>query len=224
MNNPQLAPEGEALLPCPLCSQQLQPAADHRMAGMLEHPAGLPLCPISALCFNDTPEMRALWNRRELGSTGAVATEPEAGQASLMPGARGFTMAVFRADEVPAGTKVYTHPAPADTGQGGRVEERHKLDNERPARPSIGETVPGAGWQPIETAPKDFSVIVAAPCDGHYIVGEARYFADRDSDTGWWWAGESPGDYYADKISPDPEFWQPLPSAPLAPTQEGEAP
>lgn len=35
------------------------------------------------------------------------------GEVDTMPGTTGFTMACFRADEVPVGTKLYTHPTPA---------------------------------------------------------------------------------------------------------------
>lgn len=35
------------------------------------------------------------------------------GEAGTMPGTDGFTMAVFRAADVPVGTKLYHHPAPA---------------------------------------------------------------------------------------------------------------
>lgn len=34
------------------------------------------------------------------------------GEAGSMPGTDGFTMACFRASDVPAGTKLYTHPQP----------------------------------------------------------------------------------------------------------------
>ena len=33
------------------------------------------------------------------------------GVAASMPGTAGFTIAVFKADDVPVGTEVYTHPA-----------------------------------------------------------------------------------------------------------------
>lgn len=48
------------------------------------------------------------------------------GEAGTMPGTNGFTMAVFKAEDVPVGTKVHTAPQPAEpvkeecaaTGQG----------------------------------------------------------------------------------------------------------
>lgn len=39
------------------------------------------------------------------------------GEVGTMPGTSGFTMACFRAGEVPVGTKIYTTPQPAQAGQ-----------------------------------------------------------------------------------------------------------
>lgn len=41
----------------------------------------------------------------------AVVQQEPVGEVGSMPGTAGFTMACFRADEVPVGTKLYTHPA-----------------------------------------------------------------------------------------------------------------
>lgn len=46
----------------------------------------------------------------------AVQGEP-IGEVGTMPGTSGFTMACFRADEVPVGTKIYTTPQPAQATQ-----------------------------------------------------------------------------------------------------------
>lgn len=64
-------------------------------------------------------------------------------------------------------------------------------------------------WRPIETAPKAKCVLVALS-DGY--VGEAYSRNEGDEDDGWWWGNTSPGDYTAEKISPEPTHWMPLPS------------
>lgn len=61
------------------------------------------------------------------------------------------------------------------------------------------------GWQPIETAPADGSVIVCT-VEGH--VGEARSFAED----GWYWMSNDPSDAWGGPISP--RWWMPLPAAP----------
>lgn len=61
------------------------------------------------------------------------------------------------------------------------------------------------GWQPIETAPKDKSIIVWD--DG--IIGEGYYDGEDGS---WWWANISRHDYTGSPIYPT--LWQPLPAPP----------
>lgn len=41
-------------------------------------------------------------------------TMPSVGKVSSMPGTSGFTMAVFKAEDVPVGTELYTAPHPED--------------------------------------------------------------------------------------------------------------
>lgn len=62
------------LLPCPFCGGALL-AVDPRLGGTLEHPA-TPDCPISALCYDDTPENRAAWNRRAPSGDAWQAPDP----------------------------------------------------------------------------------------------------------------------------------------------------
>lgn len=73
-------------------------------------------------------------------------------------------------------------------------------------------------WQPIETAPKDGSSVLLAVAtdDGRAVAGEGWYRDNDDSDMGWWWANESPGDYYAEAIEPRWRIthWMPLPAPP----------
>lgn len=82
-------------------------------------------------------------------------------------------------------------------------------------------TALAATWQPIETAPKDGTPVLVTAGN---VVGEARYYADSGSDTGWWWANETPGDYHAEKIMfhhGEPHAWQPMP-LPAPPTRADE--
>ncbi|ARL90966.1 hypothetical protein BOC57_34845 [Burkholderia pseudomallei] len=59
----------------------------------------------------------------------AQAVEP-VGEAGTMPGTDGFTMAAFRADDVPVGTKLYAAPpppAPASASVGLTDEQRKAI-------------------------------------------------------------------------------------------------
>jgi hypothetical protein len=56
-------------------------------------------------------------NWAEVNSLIAALAQPQGeqepvGEAGSMPGTDGFTMACFRASDVPVGTKLYTHPQP----------------------------------------------------------------------------------------------------------------
>ena len=53
--------------------------------------------------------------RDELRATKALpaGVEREVGEASRMPGTDGFTMACFKAADVPVGTKLYATPQPS---------------------------------------------------------------------------------------------------------------
>lgn len=86
-----------------------------------------------------------------------------------------------------------------------------------------------AGWQPIETAPKDKTpIIIAVPTKDRddWIVGEGYFDPDHYEGGDWWWANLGYGDYHAGPISEcnhwPPELWQPLPVPAAAPAkQEG---
>jgi hypothetical protein len=51
------------------------------------------------------------------------AAEP-VGEVGCMPGTTGFTMACFKADDVPVGTKLYTHPPAQEQPASVRTSER----------------------------------------------------------------------------------------------------
>ena len=79
----------------------------------------------------------------------------------------------------------------------------------------------GDGWRGVESAPKSTQVNVYHPEAG---VGGAYLRSEGDSDDGWWWAGEGPGNYHASAILPAPTLWQPLPAPPSTPGDEAPAP
>lgn len=75
-------------------------------------------------------------------------------------------------------------------------------------------------WRGIETAPRNKAVIVAAR--GHvipakWLIGEAVLRNEGDTDDGWWWANEGPGDYHAQSLESagtPPLWWCDLPKPP----------
>ena len=84
--------------------------------------------PPHTITIHDHPEPHIMqWSDLELAAVkryaeqyalqarAQVQGEP-IGEVGTMPGTSGFTMACFRADEVPVGTKLYTSPQPA-TGE-----------------------------------------------------------------------------------------------------------
>lgn len=78
-----------------------------------------------------------------------VQSEP-IGEVGTMPGASGFTMACFRADEVPAGTKLYTIQQPAQATQPVEVTDRFVIAK-RGTIESAMQHVPYRGevWQEL---------------------------------------------------------------------------
>lgn len=82
-----------------------------------------------------------------------------------------------------------------------------------------------AGWQPIETAPKDKTpVLIAVPTKDKddFHVGEGYFNPDHGGD--WWWAGTDYGDYHGGPISEinyhGPSHWQLLPTPPALSQEE----
>ena len=88
-------------------------------------------------------------------------------------------MSTQQTEALPAGTKLYTHPSPSE-GM--------------------------AGWQPIETAPKDGQAILVT--DGMYC-----YCVEWDEEFDWWTVDDN-------KLGPfrlrgsAPTHWMPLPPVP----------
>jgi hypothetical protein len=83
----------------------------------------------------------------------AAATPPVQGEAvgvaGTMPGTTGFTMASFRADDVPVGTKLYTAPPPVTEGvrEGIYVASRAST----PDRPAMWRAFRDEGFPIIST-------------------------------------------------------------------------
>jgi hypothetical protein len=72
---------------------------------------------------------------------------------------------------------------------------------------------PAQGWMTIDSAPKDRTPVIVWWDDR--TVGEARYIPEGDAhDYGWWWANTDPGDYFSERLSPEPSHWMPLPAPP----------
>jgi hypothetical protein len=133
-----------------------------------------------------------------------AAGKEAVGQAGAMPGTDGFTMACFKASDVPIGTPLYTAPTAAVENGDGRD-----------------------AWQPIETAPKDGTWILMTNgvdvAGGQWVRDEGgtteyrdedgRYLGqtDRDDFEGWmdWMGG-----------MPSPTHWQPLTALPAALSQK----
>lgn len=78
-------------------------------------------------------------------------------------------------------------------------------------------STPPSGWQPIETAPKDGTMVLIADARDGYVC-EARHL---DEGRGWWARNNDPTDYWGEEIFPT--HWMPLPQPPaLLPTGEAK--
>lgn len=113
----------------------------------------------------------------------------------------------------------------ADLHAGDKYAKPHECRHDRcncalmsEAADALASLVREREWQTMDTAPKGKAVLVALDLTYQepdcWIIGEARLRSEGDADDGWWWANESPGDHYAEKIVPEPSYWQPLPPQP----------
>lgn len=68
---------------------------------------------LSALASNGGPHADLFDNAAARLRGEAQAEQQAAGEAGTMPGTDGFTMACFKAGDVPVGTKLYTRPQAA---------------------------------------------------------------------------------------------------------------
>lgn len=105
----------------------------------------------------------------------------------------------------------------AEHGEGNLAPWESWIPDARAVLAVARPLIEAEGWQPIETfmpgRPGDPPSRVLVVCNG--VVGEAHYRANDDSDDGWWWAGESPGDYYAEQLPHGSiTHWRPLPAPP----------
>jgi hypothetical protein len=66
-------------------------------------------------------------------------------------------------------------------------------------------------WKTIETAPRDRTAVLVYW--NSMVVGEARYDPDEGHE-GWWWANLDWSDNHAERMSPEPTHWMPLPPPP----------
>ena len=76
----------------------------------------------------------------------------------------------------------------------------------------------GQTWQPIETAPKDWSPVIVYDADSHE-VGPAYFSRADGGQDAWMWADLSLDDENC--VVGNPTYWMPLPSPP---TPEGTQP
>jgi hypothetical protein len=80
-----------------------------------------------------------------------------------------------------------------------------QLDNE----PGVSDAT---GWRTIDSAPRDGTEIIGGWVDPAWVY--AIWWRGEDSDAGWWFANEGPGDYNDELICPQPTHWMPLPEPP----------
>jgi hypothetical protein len=69
-------------------------------------------------------------------------------------------------------------------------------------------------WQPIETAPMDWSHVLVYDCESAQVA--EAYYRQCEDECGWYLAGGGPSDEGSKLI--EPTHWMPLPPAPEATT------
>ncbi|GAA4169340.1 hypothetical protein [Shinella granuli] len=174
-----------------------------------------------------------------------VAVEP-VGEAEELPGSNdGFTIAVFKASDVPLGTKLYTSPPLSREGEDAKEaqywstveqlanceDEISRLrglldaaqqDYETRIRSAIVE-VAVEEWQPIETAPKGVRgvawMLLAYGPEGDQTVGVGMRFHDQFFAASTFYTG-GPHDgrqFEFREHEVRPTHWRPLPTPPSSP-------
>lgn len=73
-----------------------------------------------------------------------------------------------------------------------------------------------AGWQPIETAPKDTEVFIGAFVDEEFHFGRSVFFYEQGNEfegetwSGWVWSIDD----CSESVAEHPTHWMPIPAAP----------
>lgn len=123
--------------------------------------------------------------------------------AGSMPGTIGFTAAIFKAEDVPLGTKIYAAP---------------------PQQPAQVE------WQPIETAPKTGRSLLLGHFNsaGNWRTLRGRWFTKAQIEYEWENGDDFEEGWFEESVEADdipnvwattPTHWMPLPAAPVIDSQ-----
>lgn len=72
-------------------------------------------------------------------------------------------------------------------------------------------------WKPIESAPKDGTVVLGWPCTGRYNRDYPAPMVWERGDEAWFFAAADYGEFYNVNNSDAPTHWMPLPTPPEAP-------
>jgi hypothetical protein len=91
-------------------------------------------------------------------------------------------------------------------------------DADQASVPGAGHGTGVVGWQPIETAPKDGTLVIAFYADRH---GHGRYSLRYWAAGDWGARSEGWSDQHRQLRSSDPTHWMPLPPPPAASVSMG---